>query len=366
MEFSSWMPAAARPGPRPGQPRGAEVFHRFDSPRAAAAGPTPPRTAAVEEFPRRWVARRPCDPPPTGRSMSTWPRVGVHRPLRRSRVNCARAVRRSRGCTHPNSWWCWHHHVAARLRDIAGRHRIQWVERGRELLVPKGLGQRGCRVPGAKCPSTVVPRPGAEMIRSSPPAARIRSRMPVSPWAERTARRVEPVPVVGDAEPQPAARPLVVGRLHGDDRAARVPVGVVDGLGAAEVDGRLDRGRVPAQRVHVDRARQDRAAGRGRQGPDQAPLAEQRWVDAVGQVAQLADRRLELALQAAARSCAPGAGPGRTSGWPGRGRRRSWRGAAGRRRAGRARSSGGPRRPRPRGGRATPRARGCARSSRVT
>ena len=152
--------------------------------------------------------------------------------------------------------------------------------------------------PDAKWPSTVVPRPGAEMIRSSPPAARIRSRMPVSPWVDRTAGRVEPVTVVGDAEPQPATGSLVVGGLHRDDRAPRVPVGVVDRLGAAEVDRRLDRGRVPAQALHVDRARQDRAAGRRRQGPDQAALAEDRRVDAVRQVAQVADGGLELVLQA--------------------------------------------------------------------
>ena len=120
---------------------------------------------------------------------------------------------------------------------------------------------------------------------------------PRQPVRRAHRRGVEPGAVVGDAEAQPAARSLGVGGLHRDQGAARVPVGVLDRLGAAEVDGGLDGRGVPAQALGVDGAREHGPAGRRGKGADEPALAEQRRVDAVCEVAQLAHGGLELRLQ---------------------------------------------------------------------
>src|SRR6478752_6183271 len=162
------------------------------------------------EFPRRWVARRPCDPPPTGRSMSTWPRVGVHRPLRRSRAQlCPQWSDVRGGAAIPTSGGAG---TTMPLTDSGhpGRRRTPEVTRAGELLGRTGRESSWLSCAGGEVPldrgATTRGRDDPQLAAGCPdPVAHAGQAVG---GAHRA--RVEPVPVVGDAEPQPTARPLVV------------------------------------------------------------------------------------------------------------------------------------------------------------
>ena len=157
----------------------------------------------------------------------------------------------------------------------------------------------------------------------------------VRPAPRGGGRRVEAGPVVGDGEGERAVHRRQPDR---DARVGGVLGHVLQGFQAAEVHRDLD-GFGGAFRPVVDDRDGDRAAARHRpQRRGQPRVAQQRRVDAVGEVAQLGDGLPRAAVQlveqlevrrvgAAGRRAAAAARP------------RARRGAAGRRRAGRARSA---------------------------
>ena len=157
---------------------------------------------------------------------------------------------------------------------------------------------------------------------------------------------------------------LVLGGQPGAG-GARVLGDVGQRLGDEEVGDRLGVA-APARcgQVDVDRDRHRAARGEGGDGGVQAAVGQHRRVDAAGEVAQLDERLLGLAVGLVDQPLRDAPGPrsrgrGRAS-WPAR------RAAAARRRAGRARSGGARRRrrrPCPRGSpRACPRGRSGARA----
>ncbi len=88
------------------------------------------------------------------------------------------------------------------------------------------------------------PPPGAAPVRSSPPAAAARSRMPGSPWPSRPGRRQADArgrawAVVADAQPQGVVREV---QFHVDRGARRVPPGVGQRFLDDAVGGQLDAG----------------------------------------------------------------------------------------------------------------------------
>ena len=114
---------------------------------------------------------------------------------------------------------------------------------------------------------TRVPRPGLELIASSPPTAASRSRMLVKPTPARDAVRVEAGAVVAHLQAQRA----VVGQLdHRDARALRVLGRVLQRLQAAEVRGALDLARVAPDAGGEHRGRKRRCAAPPRAAPRRA------------------------------------------------------------------------------------------------
>ena len=105
---------------------------------------------------------------------------------------------------------------------------------------------------------------------------------------------VEAGPVVGDGEQQ-AARFLP--QLHRDMCLRRVLGGILQGLEAAEVDGSLDLGGEPSLDLGLQADVERTAIGSRSQRLDHATVAQQRRVDAVGEVAQLLDRVLHVGGQ---------------------------------------------------------------------
>ena len=106
--------------------------------------------------------------------------------------------------------------------------------------------------------------------------------------------RVKAGAVVGDRERD---LPLVPGQADSYCRSRRMPGGVAQGFYAAEVDGGLDLGRVPAHTVGADLDRPGCLARLGTDGGGEALLGEQRRVDAAGEFAQCLQRAAGLGLE---------------------------------------------------------------------
>ena len=131
---------------------------------------------------------------------------------------------------------------------------------------------------------------------SVPPSAGLSTRSRPSRAASRSASPRRPLPS-GRAPPMPSSRtwtrrvPSSTRAVTAARRGASVFGDVGERLGDDEVGGRLDRGREPAHgHVDLDRHRHPRRQ-RVHAGAQPAP-GEDRWEDAVGELAQLGRRLL--------------------------------------------------------------------------
>src|SRR5213078_3529488 len=98
---------------------------------------------------------------------------------------------------------------------------------------------------------------------------------------------IEANPVVGDREAEMAIALLEVNSGPG---GVRMLGGILEGLEAAEIDGRLDVGVVAGDAV-------GRHLGMRAQGVQQSALVKSRWIDALGKVAQGLQRLRGLRLE---------------------------------------------------------------------
>ena len=151
----------------------------------------PPEPARIRDSAsaRRWNFRDPPPPPLPGRSpfhprRVRWltPPANFHRPF--GTDACSPAEWEARCRTRSN---------LRRTRRTLGPDRSPCGDRAMPALQICDA-RSGRRVPRGKRPSTVVPTPTTDVTRTSPPAARMRSRMPVSPCPSARARRSKPVP----------------------------------------------------------------------------------------------------------------------------------------------------------------------------
>src|SRR5262245_16778894 len=115
---------------------------------------------------------------------------------------------------------------------------------------------------------------------------------PLKPGAVHGRAGIEPASVVGDLE-----REVAVGLR--DRHAGRARLGVLGDvlqrLETREVDGRLDLGRVPADPVGPDRDRDCRTLCLGVERRLEALVGQQWRVDPAREVAEVLERRLQLA-----------------------------------------------------------------------
>ena len=140
-------------------------------------------------------------------------------------------------------------------------------------------------------PRIRAPWPGSDSHRTVPPIAPSRSAMLMNPWPPPRPRGVEARSVVADREQQP---PGLLPDPHRHPRLRCVLGGVLQRLQAAEVDRRLDLGRVPPDAVGAHGDGQRAAVARGPERLSQPAVDEQRRVDAVRQLAQLLDGLLDI------------------------------------------------------------------------
>ena len=145
------------------------------------------------------------------------------------------------------------------------------------------------------CPATRVPRPVLESIRIDPPTAESRSARFERPVPGIDPRRLEPQPVVLDAElqlavavEQPDARGCARPRVLGD---------VLQRFQAAEVDGQLDGRRMSAQALVRDADRDRRPLHRRAQRGGDAILRQHLGIDPARDALQLVERLVELPLE---------------------------------------------------------------------
>ena len=212
---------------------------------------------------------------------------------------------------------------------------------GRGLLCANSRSRHG-----SSAVTTVGP-PTGEATTNSPSTESSRSASPASPDPAETS-----------APPRPSSRTWIISRssdrhtsTDGGPRPA-VLADVLEQLGGGEVRDALDGLRGPGRQVHGDRHRHGAARGHRGQRRVQAAVGEDRRVDAAGEVAQLLEGDLHLAVRLADHPARPPPGPRAASPWPGRGPWPARPAGPARRRAGRARSGAGRRRrcrPPPRG-----------------
>ena len=130
-----------------------------------------------------------------------------------------------------------------------------------------------------------MPDPAALSTVSEPPIAPTRSAMLTKPWP-RTALLVASKPAPLSATSKHSSPVALLDRDRDARAFARVLARVLQRLEAAEVDRRLDVGRVAADvRVHV--GDEHGAVRGGAQRFAEAAVHEQRRVDAVRELAQL-------------------------------------------------------------------------------
>ena len=137
-----------------------------------------------------------------------------------------------------------------------------------------------------------VPPPGGLTSSIVPPLASARSRRPSRPEPGRSAAPPTPSSAISSLRaPRPARGP------HLDQRGARVLLRVRDRLGDDVVGDRLGARRRAARRELDQLDRDARAQGEALDRLGQAEVDQHRGMDPVGELAQLVDRELELALR---------------------------------------------------------------------
>ena len=121
-------------------------------------------------------------------------------------------------------------------------------------------------------------------------------RDPLQPGASGRRGRIEATAVVGHREAQ---RMVSLGDRHGRRGRRGVFRDVLHRLEAREIDGRFDILRIPGDRVGVDLDRQTRLPRLRLERRDEALVRQERRIDAPGQVAEVLQRRVRLALELA-------------------------------------------------------------------
>ena len=147
-------------------------------------------------------------------------------------------------------------------------------------------------------PETVVPAPGAGLDRAGSPRSRRRGRACSSCRLQPApGREVEAGAVIGDLEAKGRRRRRAHANRHGR-AVAGVLRGVLQRFEAAEVDRRLDVGRIATEPLCLDAGRNRRAEGRRRERVREPAILEERRVDTVREIAKLVQRLLDLVVQA--------------------------------------------------------------------
>ena len=140
---------------------------------------------------------------------------------------------------------------------------------------------------------TVVPRPAGEETSSRPSSAAIRSLSPRRPGP--VARVGAADPVVGDRHDEP---PVLAAHVDRGVRRVRVARDVRDRLGDDEVRRGLDRRRQPLVRHGGDLDRQRHPLRQRLQRRPEPAIGEHRRMDPARELAQLADRLVEVLRRA--------------------------------------------------------------------